>query len=151
MSVIDDNKRAAILTRIVEGESVRSIARDPEMPAMSTIFKELAENAAFSEQYARACEMRADAMFEEMFEIADDGQNDWMVVNGQGEDNSGWRVNGEHVQRSRLRVDTRKWALARMNPKKYGEKLDLNHGGGVDLRVTALDVNIIDPAAVAKS
>jgi len=113
--------KVTILTRIAEGESVRSIARDPEMPAMSTIFKQLAEDKDFSEQYARACEMRADAHFEEMFEIADDAANDWMEHHA-GE-NVGWQVNGEHIQRSRLRIDTRKWALARMNPKKYGDKV----------------------------
>lgn len=136
---------AAILTRVAEGESVRSIARDPEMPAMSTIFKYLAQDTAFAEQYARACEMRADAKFEEMFEIADDGSNDWMEKSYGENSPPGWQLNGEHVQRSRLRVDTLKWALARMNPKKYGDKLDLNHGGTVGLNVSKIESVIVDP------
>ena len=51
-----------------------------------------------------------------MFEIADDGSNDWIEADGRD------IVNHEYVTRSKLRIDTRKWALARMNPRKYGEK-----------------------------
>lgn len=138
---------SAILDRIAAGESVRAIARDPAMPAMSSIFKELSNNPAFAEQYARACEIRADAMFEEMFEIADDGRNDWMEFNGEGDGNSGWRVNGEHVQRSKLRLDTRKWALARMNPKKYGDRVTTEHAGSVTVGVSQIETVIVDPVA----
>ena len=44
---------------------------------------------------------------------------------------SGYQLNGEHVQRSKLRVDTRKWYLSKILPKKYGDKINvegnLNH------------------------
>jgi hypothetical protein len=110
---------AIILARAMAGESLRGICRDESMPARSTVHLWLAKDAAFSDQYARACEVRAEELFDEMFEIADDATNDFMA---QGEDGA-WRVNGENVQRSRLRIDTRKWALARMNPKKYGDKI----------------------------
>jgi len=116
-----------ILARLSDGESARSIARDPAMPVISTIMKWLADNKQFSEQYARACEMRADAVFDELFEIADDGQNDWMERQDKDGENIGWQLNGEHVQRSKLRVDARKWALARMQPKKYGDRI--THAG----------------------
>lgn len=101
------------------GESLRSICRDDSMPARSTVHLWLAKDKGFSDHYARACDVRAEEVFDEMFEIADDATNDFMA---QGEDGA-WKVNGENVQRSRLRIDTRKWALARMNPKKYGEKI----------------------------
>jgi hypothetical protein len=48
---------------------------------------------------------------------------------GQGDD-TGWLVNGENLQRSRLRVDTRKWLLSKALPKIYGDKLAL--GGDQD-------------------
>lgn len=118
-----------ILELMADGESVRSIARRDDMPAAATIFKWLRDNDKFAEQYARACEMRADAHFEEMFEIADDATNDWMERNA-GDDKPGWAINGEHIQRSRLRVDTRKWALSKMNPKKYGDKIAHTGGDG---------------------
>ena len=34
-----------------------------------------------------------------------------------------------NVQRARLRVDSRKWVLARLEPRKYGDKLDVASGG----------------------
>jgi len=73
----------------------------------------------FSAQYAQAREAQADHYFEEIFEISDDGSNDWMERN-KFEGDTAVICDHEHVNRSRLRVDTRKWALARMSPKKYG-------------------------------
>lgn len=110
-----------ILARVMAGESLRSVCRDEDMPARSTVHLWLAKDLSFSDQYARACDIRAEDLFDEMFEIADDATNDWMM-RGSGE-NATEVVNGENVQRSRLRIDTRKWALARMNPKKYGDKI----------------------------
>jgi hypothetical protein len=113
--------------RMVDGESVRTICKDDHMPAISTLMKILNENPERSAQYARAIQMRADAMFEEIMDISDDGSNDFMLRNS--EDPTSVVLNGEHVQRSKLRVDSRKWALGRMNPKKYGDKTFL---GGVE-------------------
>jgi len=100
---------------------------------MSTVFKWLREKPEFSQQYARAKEESADALFEELLEIADDGTNDWMErQNAEGE-NIGWQLNGEHVQRSRLRLDTRKWALSKLKPKKYGDRIHTEHSGTIGL------------------
>ena len=81
-----------------------------------------------AERYARARDIGVDAMADDMLEIADDGTNDWMDRNDP--DNPGYVVNGEHVQRSRLRVESRKWYLAKLAPKKYGDKLEV--GGKVE-------------------
>lgn len=112
-----------ICERIAAGESVRTICADEGMPACSTVFKWLSENEAFSEQYARARETQADTIFDEILEIADDARNDWMER--RGEEDAGWVANGEHIQRSRLRIDARKWMAGKLRPKKYGEKLEL--------------------------
>lgn len=72
-------------------------------------------------------------MFEDMFDIADDGTNDWVKRDGADV------LNSEHVQRSRLRIDTRKWALARMSPRKYGDKIGVEHSGGVNITITPDD------------
>lgn len=110
-----------ICERIANGESLRSICRDDAMPACSSVFKWLNENKSFSEQYARAREAQADALFDDVLDIADDARNDWMETHA--EDSMGWRVNGENIQRSRLRVDARKWMAGKLAPKKYGEKV----------------------------
>ena len=122
-----------ICERIADGESVRQIAADAEMPAKSTIFKWLADHEEFSDQYARACETRADEIFDEIFDIADNAENDWMERSEKR--GGGWEINGEHIQRSRLRIDARKWALARMNPKKYGDRIQHADTDGGPIKV----------------
>ncbi len=61
---------------------------------------------------------------DDLLEIADDGRNDWVEKrNAQGEV-IGWTVNGEHIQRSRARIDTRKWLMSKRAPKKYGDRIE---------------------------
>jgi hypothetical protein len=127
MVKITDEIFYEICERMVDGESVRTICKDDHMPTVSGILKFLSSNPTHVEQYTRAMQMRADAMFEEILDISDDGSNDYMLRNA--DDPTSIVLNGEHVQRSKLRVDSRKWALGRMNPKKYGEKTFI---GGVE-------------------
>lgn len=105
------------------------------MPTQTTVFRWLADDrfADFREQYARAREAQAEAIFDEMLDIADDATNDFMER--KSEKGEGWELNGEHVQRTRLRLDTRKWMAARLAPKKYGDKVDVAHSGGVTVNV----------------
>lgn len=113
--------REEFLRRIESGRSARDVSDDADMPDRKVIWEKLDTEEDFAQRYARACEARADAIFEECFDIADDGSNDWMGENDP--DNPGYAFNGEHVQRSKLRIETRKWAVAKLAPKKYGEKL----------------------------
>lgn len=117
----------AICERIAEGESLRTICRDDEMPNRSTVFRWLAARPEFSDQYARAREAQAEALFEDMLEIADDASGDTKIVGRDGEERE--VCDTEFVQRSKLRIDTRKWMAGKLAPKKYGEKLEL--GGKV--------------------
>ncbi|NTA37552.1 terminase small subunit protein [Agrobacterium salinitolerans] len=125
----------AICERIALGESVRSICDDEAMPSMSTVFKWLRDNEAFSQQYARAREVQADALFDDIIDIADDGRNDWMEKRNADGENIGWQENGEALRRSQLRIDARKWMAGKLRPKKYGEKLALTDGDGGPLKV----------------
>jgi len=110
-----------ICQRLVDGESLRKICLSDDMPAASTIFKWLAENEAFAEQYARAREAQADTLADEILDIADDGANDY--TEKERPDGSTYDAfDAEHVQRSRLRVEARKWIAAKLKPKKYGDK-----------------------------
>lgn len=95
------------------------------MPSVATIFNWFRTQEGFLNQYKAAKEEQADAMAEEMLDIADDGTNDWMEVRDSEGATIGYKVNGEHVQRSRLRIDTRKWLASKLKPKKYSEKLDM--------------------------
>jgi hypothetical protein len=118
-----------ICARLAGGESLRAICRDDDMPSRQTVANWLAKDADFFGQYARARDVALDDMADELLEIADDGSNDWMIrKNADGSDGPEV-LNGEHVQRSKLRVDTRKWVLSKLAAKKYGDKLALEHGG----------------------
>lgn len=101
----------------------------------STLYAWLADDSDFSDQYAKACERRCHHWADELLEIADDGLNDW--VEREKEHGEMHLVfNGEHFQRSRLRVDTRKWALSKLLPKKYGDKIEHEHTGGINIIVS---------------
>lgn len=95
-----------ICKRIAEGESVRSISRDENMPNASTIHSWVLDNDEFSKQYARAKDIGAEVEFDEMREIAD---------------------TEEDVNRARLKIDTIKWGLSKKIPKKYGDKQNIDH------------------------
>lgn len=114
----------SICEQLAMGISMRSIAKDPAFPAMSSMFKWLREHKDFSEQYARAKQESADAMAEDILDISDDGTNDYMET-----DDGKLQYNGDSVQRAKLRVDTRKWLMAKMKPKKYGDKIDMTTNG----------------------
>ena len=116
-----------ICEQLAMGESLRTACKGDDMPSVATVFNWFRTYPEFLEQYARAKQESADAMAEEILDIADDGSNDWMKVN-YGETEF-WKTNGEALQRSRLRVDTRKWLMSKMKPKKYGEKIDMTSDG----------------------
>lgn len=119
---------ARICERLARGESLRRICLDETMPDASTVHRwVLLDTEGFHKQYARAREIQAEIMFDEILDIADDGSNDFMtIVKG---DNVYEIENKEVTNRSRLRVDSRKWYLSKVLPKKFGDKLDLTTQG----------------------
>lgn len=113
---------------ISNGNSLRTACTDSDMPAPATIFKWMREHEDFLKQYEKATQERTEAMAEELLDIVDDGSNDYMMRTGKDGSES-WQLNGENIQRSRLRADTRKWLMAKMKPKKYGDKIDMTTNG----------------------
>lgn len=112
-----------ICRRLSEGRTLRDVCRDTGMPAESTVRTwALDDREAFSAQYARAREIGYHAMADELLEIADDGRNDW-VERATDDGKPARTPSPENVQRSRLRVDTRKWLLGKALPKLYGNRL----------------------------
>ena len=135
----------AICERIADGESLREICAGNNMPSKSTVFRWLAEDEkeTFRDQYARAKEAQAEHMADEILHIADDGTNDWMERFDKDGNSIGWQVNGEAVQRSRIRLDARKWLLAKLQPKKYGDHAtrDVNVTGNHTVNHQSADVS----------
>ena len=110
-------------------KSLRTICNDEDMPSVTTLLKWVRERKDFAEQYARAKEEQADMLIEEIIDIADDNSEDLL-----GEDKNGNKIeNKEFVNRSRIRIDTRKWLASKLKPKKYGEKIEIDvKKGGLD-------------------
>lgn len=112
----------AILLRMYQGESVNSICKDEDMPARSTVMLWAAEDRdGFSDKYQKAMSGRALYWADEILDIADDSSNDWMERRGREGDEPSFQQNSEAVNRSRLRVDTRKWLLSKLLPV-YSDK-----------------------------
>jgi hypothetical protein len=82
-----------------------------------------------SDIYELGKEFQADFMADEIIEIADDDANDYVENLDKDGKCIGYKVDGEAIQRSRLRVDARKWVAAKLRPKKYGDKQQLQHSG----------------------
>src|SRR5690606_35883601 len=107
-----------ICRRLAEGETLRAICRELDIPASTVLEWVRDDRDGFSERYARARELGYEVMADELIEIADGGSGDW--------------------QRDRLRVDTRKWLLARMLPRRYGDRVTLAGDAAAPLGVVML-------------
>jgi hypothetical protein len=98
-----------ICERLANGESLRQICLTPNYPRQATVFRWLASNEKFREQYVRAREVQADVLADEIIDIADGKR-------------AAYEGTEPDVQRDRLAVDARKWAASKLKPKVYGDK-----------------------------
>lgn len=119
----------SILNEIEQGKALRNILKEEGMPSTQTFYKWIEDNEDKSKRYARACELRAEQLFEDIIDIADDTSGD-ITYNKDGEE----VLNSEFVQRSRVRIDARKWILSKLNPKKYGDKIEQTHKGDLSIK-----------------
>jgi hypothetical protein len=131
---------------IAQGKTLREYCRRDSKPSYGTVYDWMERDTEFASRFARARESGEDVIAQECLAIADDGTNDWMVRYDRDEKCIGWQINGEHVQRSRLRVDTRLKLLAKWNPKKYGDKVEQfisgPEGGPIQASIT---VELVKP------
>lgn len=108
-----------ICNRMSLGESLIKICKDEHLPTRETIRAWITEKPEFSARYAKAREDQQDYYAEEILEIANDESRDVPLENGKG----GYSSNMTAVQRDRLRVDSLKWIMSKVAPKKYGDKI----------------------------
>lgn len=117
----NDKLAEEICQRLMQGESLRQICAGDEPPAVRrTILYWLANKQEFRQLYAAAREIQADLLAEEILAIADQNEEDWVKKAKRGAVEEQLVFNTEHVQRAKLRIDARKWLIARLAPKKYG-------------------------------
>lgn len=121
-STFSPEKGRKICQKIAEGLSLRKACEEIGGVAPSTVISWALDSkrADFAEHYARAMTIRAHGWAEEILEIADDGRNDFVERETKGKVSI--VLDREHVQRSMLRVDSRKWILSKLLPKRFGDK-----------------------------
>lgn len=122
-----------IFDEIVKGSSVRSILHPKkrnkdELPSYVTFLEWLSSDEDLANQYARAMEWRAEGLLEDTIEIADDTSND-LVIDKEIDGIRIMKPDKDHILRTRLKIEARQFALRKMAPKKYGERLDVTSGG----------------------
>lgn len=94
-----------------------------------TMIEFVKSNKAWVDQYARAREAQADKMVEDVLALADNCRTGKKVTDkGDGTTET---VTADMVERTRLQIDARKWLAGKMAPKRYGDKLDVEHSGNI--------------------
>ncbi len=119
-----------------EGLSLRKILGRGGMPDYKTFNNWIKEKDQLFQQYARAREERADLIFDEILEIADQSNADYAGTRDDGS----LIIDGENIQRSKLKIDARKWMLGKMQPKKYGDKSTLELEGSEDKPINIISL-----------
>lgn len=140
VSDYDEATAAKICARLMDGESLRSICKDEDMPARSTVHVWLAERNEFAEKYALARDRQADTIFDEILHIADTPQLGEIVT----EEGDKVTVRREDmIAHRRLQIDARKWMAGKLRPKKYGDRTIL---GGDEENPVRVEMNDTDLA-----
>lgn len=120
-------------------DGVHKIAAEFNITATS-VFEWLTKHIEFADKYARAKELQADFMVQEMVQIADDSKNDTKVIDKNGKlvemENTEW------TNRSKLRVETRKWLAGKLRPKVYGDSLKLqgDKENPVQIQISGMEI-----------
>lgn len=102
-----EEKALEICELVADGQSINKISKMPDMPARSTILKWFRDVPEFSDMYIRAKEIGFEVLADEIIDIADAAEN----------------IDKDECRRHQLMIETRKWLLAKLQPRKYGERV----------------------------
>lgn len=135
-SEFDPDIASQICDQLAAGPSLLEICKNQSLPAESTVRSWALDNVqGFAAKYTRARELGYLRMADEMLGIADDGLNDW--IERRRQDGSVETVpDHEHISRSKLRFDARRWLLSKCLPKIYGDRLEHTGPDGGPIQVT---------------
>jgi len=137
-------EKEIVFTKICEqietGRSLRSILKEDEnMPSSSTFFIWLKDDAVKSKRYELATDLRTDILFDEIIDIAYNTEEGTTTK----ETERGIEVTtGDMLGHRRLKIDALKWSLSKLNPKKYGDKIQNEHSGEITTNVISLGTGI---------
>lgn len=120
---------ALVCEQIACGDKLKEICQREGMPKARTVFLWLSKHEEFMQMHARALEHRGLSLAEETLEIADTVTPGEKRITKETDKGTFTEiVEGDMVERAKLKVDTRKWFLSRLLPRQYGDKntTDLN-------------------------
>jgi len=110
-SIYTDEMADRICDAIIEGGALYKICQQEGFPSERSVYQWLERNPEFSQKYTRARELQQDREADNIVVIADEA---------------------EDANLARLQIDARKWRASKLAPKKYGDRLDLNHSGAIE-------------------
>jgi hypothetical protein len=110
-----------ICKRIMDGESLRQICESKDMPDRTTVHDWLSKNEDFSHQYVISREIQADYYADDIIAEADKA------------------TDRDSAAAAKVKVDARKWVAAKLKPKRYGDKLDLDQTIDGKITIQTLD------------
>jgi hypothetical protein len=105
---------AEVFRQLAEGKTLIEICAKKGMPSKATIYRMVEESPQLRDDYTRARAKQADTFAE-------------MIVTESR--------TAKDAQLGRLRMDALKWAASKIAPKKYGDKVEVEHAGEVDIVV----------------
>jgi hypothetical protein len=118
-----------ILVEIRKGKSLNGICKKDKFPSNATVHNYMNANPDYREKYAAAKLVGCDVWADEILEISDETPD----------------IRDSYAMaQMKARIDARKWTLSKLVPKKYGDKLDLNHGGQENNPIKTIERVIID-------
>lgn len=127
------------------GKSLIKICKKAGFPNKSTVYRWLSVNREFCDQYARARDLQADHLVEEIIDIADKARIGTKTITKTGEHPSTETITADVVERSKLQIEARKWYAGKLAPKKYGDKVQLTgaNGGPIQTQRVPADLSAL--------
>ena len=126
-SSFTQEKADAICERLADGESMRSICRDENMPSTTAVLRWLSTNESFRSQYAHARELQADALADQILDISNTPEM------GETETTKEWGTEvkrADMIEHRRLQIEARKWYAGKLRPKVYGNNIEPESNDG---------------------
>lgn len=126
-----------ICLELSNGKSLRQIQREyDQVPSFHSIYKWLASNPTFAEQYRKAREYQADSYLDMIMEVSLDTSED-ITFNKEGNP----VTNNKAINRARLITDNMKWVMGKLNGK-YSDRQIVEHQGN---RPGGVTINVDTP------
>lgn len=138
MASLNEKLFDEIMILLEKGDSLSDVLKSSEKyPSRPTFYKFLKDNQERLNKYARATSIRADYLFDQIIEISDNTIEGVVI---ETDDNGRTKEKkGDMLGHRKLQIDSRKWVLSKMNPKKYGDKIDVTS----DDEPIGLEINFV--------